>query len=54
MYRIQWLSDNFMWHTHHSVNNESAAMQAALRLAALGRYRAVQIVTREGHVLFSA
>ena len=54
MYRIQWLSDNAVWHTSHSVNNEPAAMQAALRLASSGRYRAVRVVTRAGAVVFSA
>ena len=54
MFKIQWLSDNCIWHTSHSVNNEPAAMQAALRLAQTGRYRAVRVVTRDGAVVFSA
>jgi hypothetical protein len=54
MYNIQWLSENFIWHTSHSVNNEPAAMQAALRLANAGRYRAVRVITRDGSVVFTA
>jgi hypothetical protein len=54
MFQIQWFSENCIWHTSHSVNNESAAMQAALRLAQTGRYRAVRVVTRDGAVMFSA
>jgi hypothetical protein len=54
MFKIQWLSENCIWHTSHSVNNEPAAMQAALRLAQTGRYRAVRVVTRDGSVMFSA
>ncbi len=54
MYKIQWLSGNTIWHTSHSVNNEPAAMQAALRLAGTGRYRAVRVVTKDGAVVFSA
>ena len=54
MFRIRWLSENRLWHTSHSVNNEQAAMSAALRLADSGRYRAVRVVTRDGAVVFSA
>ena len=54
MYKIQWLSENFIWHTSHSVNNEPAATQAALRLASSGRYRAVRVVTGNCGVVFSA
>jgi hypothetical protein len=54
MYEIQWLSDNLIWHTSHSVNNEPAAMQAALRLAQSGRYQAVRVVSQNGAVVFSA
>jgi hypothetical protein len=54
MFKIQWLSENCIWHTSHSVNNEQAAMHAALRLANSGRYRAVRVVTRDGAVVFSA
>ncbi len=54
MYTIQWLSNNLIWHTSHSVNNEPAAMQAALRLAQTGRYKAVRVVTRDGAVVLSA
>ncbi len=52
MFRIQWLSGNFIWHTHHSCNNEPSAISAALRLASSGRYRSVRVVTREGTVVF--
>ncbi len=54
MYKIQWLSENCIWHTSHNVNNEPAAMQAALRLAQTGRYLAVRVVTRDDAVVFSA
>ncbi len=54
MYTIQWLSENCIWHSSHSVNSEPAAMQAALRLANSGRYRAVRVITRDGAVVFSA
>jgi hypothetical protein len=54
MFNVQWLSENYIWHTSHSVNNEPAATQAALRLAQTGRYRAVRVVTRDGAVVFSA
>jgi hypothetical protein len=54
MFKIQWLSENFVWHTTHSVNNEPAAIQAAMRLANSGRYLAVRVVTRDGPVVFSA
>jgi hypothetical protein len=53
MYTIQWLSKNCIWHTSHSVNNEPAAIQAALRLSSSGRYLAVRVVTRSGDVLYS-
>ena len=52
MFRIQWLSASFTWHTDHSCNNERAAIEAAVRLASSGRYRAVRVVTREGGVVF--
>jgi hypothetical protein len=54
MYTIQWLSGNGIWHTSHSVNNEPAAMQAALRLSNTGRYLAVRVISRDGSVMFSA
>jgi hypothetical protein len=54
MYSIQWLSENFIWHTSHSVNNEPAAMQSALRLARSGRYRGVRVIARTGSVVFTA
>jgi hypothetical protein len=54
MFKIQWLSENCIWHTSHSVNNEQAAMQAALRLANSGRHLAVRVVTRDGSVMFTA
>jgi hypothetical protein len=54
MFKIQWLSDNLIWHTSHSVNNEQAAMHAALRLAQSDRYQAVRVVTENGAVVFSA
>jgi hypothetical protein len=53
MFKIQWLSENCIWHTSHCVNNEQGAMQAALRLASSGRYRAVRVITRDGAVVFS-
>ncbi len=53
MYKIQWLSDNIVWHTSHSTNSEQGAMQAALRLANSGRYRAVRVITQDGSVVFS-
>jgi hypothetical protein len=54
MFKIQWLSANYIWHTSHSVNNEPAAVQAALRLAQSGRYQGVRVVTQHGAVVFSA
>jgi ribonuclease HI len=53
MYRIQWLSESITWHTSHSVNSERSAIQAALRLAASGRYRAVRVISDSGAVLYS-
>lgn len=53
MYAIEWLSPAGLWHTHHFVNNEMAAMQAALRLSNSGHYRAVRVRTRDGAVIFS-
>lgn len=54
MYSIQWLSQNYIWHTNHSVNNEPAAIQAALRLAQSGRYLGVRVITKVGAVVFTA
>lgn len=53
MYKIQWLSDNMVWHTSNATNSEQSAMQAALRLAGTGRYRAVRVITRDGAVVYS-
>jgi hypothetical protein len=53
MYKVQYLSQGAVWHTSHSTNSETAATQAALRLADSGRYRAVRVITRDGAVLFS-
>ena len=53
MYKVQWLSDNIVWHTWQSTNSERSAMQAALRLGQSGRYRAVRVITTDGAVVFS-
>jgi len=53
MFKVQWLSESLTWHTSHAVNNERSALQAALRLAATGRYRAVRVMTASGAVAFS-
>lgn len=52
MYKVQWLSDNFIWHTNHSVGNERSAISAALRLSQSQRYRAVRVITAAGAVVF--
>ena len=54
MFKIQWLSNAFIWHTDHSCNSEPGAIAAALRLAGSRRYRAVRVVTRHGAVVFCA
>jgi hypothetical protein len=54
MYKVQWLSESFTWHTDHSVNNERSAIQAALRLSQQRHYRAVRVITAAGAVVFSA
>jgi hypothetical protein len=54
MYTIQWLSENCIWHSTHSVNNEPAAIQAAQRLSNTGRYRAVRVIAKNGAVVYFA
>ncbi len=53
MYKVQWLSDNTIWHTSQCTNSERGALEAALRLANSGRYRAVRVITISGSVVFS-
>jgi len=54
MYKVQWLSDNIVWHTRQSTHIERSAIEAALRLAHSGRYKAVRVITSDGAVMFSA
>jgi len=54
MFKVQWLSENFVWHTSQSTNSEQGALQAAFRLARSNRYRAVRVITKDGAVIYSA
>lgn len=45
MFMVQCLSDNFIWHTHHAVNNERSALQAAISRCAPPR----QVHGRDGY-----
>jgi hypothetical protein len=54
MYKVQYFSAGSSWNTSHVLHNESSAIEAAIRLAATGRYRGVRVITRSGSVVFCA